>query len=132
MGAIDTNVIVGYLVADDPYQAKRPRILIDHHDVFVCTTVILETEWMLRSVYGFPATQCARALTDFAGLPQVTLEDAIAVAQALRWVTKGIDFADGLHLAKAQQCEAFVSFDVAFIKAASTLSIVKVTEDFKI
>jgi predicted nucleic-acid-binding protein len=126
MRAIDTNVIVRYLVADDPDQAKRARTLIDHQDVFVCTTVILETEWVLRSVYGFPATQCTQALTDVAGLLQVTLEEAIAVAQALRWVTQGMDFADGLHLAKAQGCEAFVSFDVAFTKAASTHSIVKV------
>ena len=111
MRAIDTNVIVRYLVADDPDQAKRARTLIDHQDVFVCTTVILETEWVLRSVYGFPATQCTQALTDVAGLLQVTLEEAIAVAQALRWVTQGMDFADGLHLAKAQGCEAFVSFE---------------------
>jgi predicted nucleic-acid-binding protein len=59
-------------------------------------------------------------------LPHVTLEDPVAVAQALRWVTQGRDFADGLHLAKAQGCEAFVTFDVAFSKAARTLSIIKV------
>jgi predicted nucleic-acid-binding protein len=126
MLAIDTNLIVRYLVADDPDQAIRARNLIDAQDVFICTTVMLETEWVLRSVYGFSAIQCARALTDFAGLPHVTLEDTVAVAKALRWVRQGMDFADGLHLAKAETCDAFVSFDLAFIKAATTLSVIKV------
>jgi predicted nucleic acid-binding protein len=78
MLAIDTNLIVRYLVGDDPGQAARARRLIDNNDVFVCTTVLLETEWVLRSVYGFSAAQCAKALSDFAGLPGVSLEDATA------------------------------------------------------
>src|SRR5271165_3450212 len=55
MLAIDTNLVVRYLVGDDPGQAARARSLIDNNDVFVCTTVLLETEWVLRSVYGFSA-----------------------------------------------------------------------------
>jgi len=126
MLAIDTNLIVRYLVADNPDQAMRARSLIDHQDVFVCSTVMLETEWVLRSVYGFSAARCAHALSDFAGLPHVTLEDSATVANALRWVRQGIDFADGLHLAKAEGCDAFVSFDLAFIKAARSSSPLEV------
>src|SRR3954447_5347083 len=100
MLAIDTNLIVRYLVGDDPGQAARARRLIDNNDVFVCTTVLLETEWVLRSVYEFSAAQCAKALADFAGLPQVKLEDVAAAAKALDWMRKGVDLADGLHLAK--------------------------------
>jgi predicted nucleic-acid-binding protein len=126
MLAIDTNLIVRYLVADDPGQAGRARKLIDDHDAFVCTTVLLETEWVLRSVYGFSAAQCAKALTDFAGLPRVSLEDPAAVARALSWVRQGVDFADGLHLAKAGGCEAFISFDQDFVKAANALGEIPV------
>lgn len=126
MLAIDTNLIVRYLVRDDLEQAVRARKLIDNNDVFVCTTVILETEWVLRSVYGFAAAQCAKALTDFAGLPRVTLEDPACVAKALAWMREGVDFADGLHLAKAADCDAFVSFDHAFAKAANALGGIKV------
>src|SRR6266481_9185056 len=95
MLAIDTNLVVRYLVGDDPGQAARARKLIDNNDVFVCTTVLLETEWVLRSVYGFLAAQCAKALADFAGLPRVTLEDAVVTAKALGWMQQGMDFADG-------------------------------------
>src|SRR4029077_11862969 len=121
MLAIDTNLIVRYLVGDDPAQALRARRLIDNNDVFVCLTVLLEAEWVLRSVYGFSTPQCAKALNDFAGLPRVTVEDAPAAAKALGWMDKGVDFADGLHLAKSEGCEAFVSFDREFAAAANAL-----------
>lgn len=126
MLAIDTNLIVRYLVNDDPRQSARARKLIDNNDVFVCTTVILETEWVLRGVYGFSVAQCAKALTDFAGLPRVTLEDAACVAKALGWVRERVDFADGLHLAKAEGCDAFISFDQNFAKAVNALGGIKV------
>jgi predicted nucleic-acid-binding protein len=128
MLAIDTNLVVRYLVGDDPRQAAKARKLIDNNDVFVCTTVMLETEWVLRGVYGFSVAQCARALTNFAGLPQVTLEDTPAVAKALDWMHRGVDFADGLHLTKADACDAFISFDADFAKAANVLGGVKVRE----
>jgi predicted nucleic acid-binding protein len=131
MLAIDTNLIVRYLVGDDPGQAARARRLIDNNDVFVCTTVLLETASVLRSVYGFSAAQCAKALSDFAGLPRASLEDATAAAKALSWMRQGLmpqdlDFADGLHLAKAEGCEAFISFDQDFAKAANALGGIKV------
>ncbi len=126
MLAIDTNLIVRYLVGDDAGQATRAKRLIDNNDVFVCTTVMLETEWVLRSVYDFAETQCAKALADFAGLPRVTLEDPAVVGTALDWMKQGVDFADGLHLAKAAGCEAFVSFDQTFAKAANALGGIKV------
>ncbi len=126
MLAIDTNLIIRYLVGDDPGQAARARKLIDSNDVFVCTTVLLETEWVLRSVYGFSAAQCAKALTDFAGLPHTTLEDTAAAAKALGWMRQGVDFADALHLAKAEGCDAFVSFDQDLAKAANALGGIKV------
>ncbi len=126
MLAIATNLIVRYLVGDDPGQARRAQRLIDNDDVFVCTTVLLETEWVLRGVYGFSPAQFAKALADFAGLPRVSLEDATAVAKALDWMRQGMDFADGLHLAKAEGCDAFISFDRNFIKAAAALGGIKV------
>ena len=126
MLAIDTNLVVRYLVNDDPARADRARKLIDGNDVFICTTVILETEWVLRGAYGFSAEQCAKALADFAGLPRVTLEDPAIVAAALGWMPAGVDFADGLHLAKAEGCDAFVTFDRNFAKAANALGGIKV------
>jgi predicted nucleic-acid-binding protein len=124
--AVDTNIIVRYLTADHPEQFAKASALIHGEDVYVCTTVLLETEWVLRRGYRFSRDQILGALTAIAGLPRINLEDAALAAKALDWMRSGLDFADALHLAKAQGCEAFVSFDQRFAAVANALSEVKV------
>jgi predicted nucleic acid-binding protein len=126
MLAVDTNVIVRYLTADHPEQFAKTSALVHSEDVYVCTTVLLETEWVLRRAYRFSRDQIIAALTAFAGLARVTLEDPVWAAKALEWMRSGLDFADALHLANAEGCEAFVSFDQHFAAAANALSEVKV------
>ena len=126
MLAVDTNIIVRYLTADHPEQFAKADALIRGEDVYVCTTVVLETEWVLRRGYRFSRDQIVAALTAFAGLPRVALGDPALTAKALEWMRRGLDFADALHLAKAAGCEAFVSFDRQFAAAANALSEVKV------
>jgi len=124
MLAIDTNVIVRYLTGDHPEQSAKAKRLIDREDVFVATTVLLEAEWVLRSVYGYGAAELSDALAAFAGLAHVTLEDPVAAGRALQWMKAGLDFADALHLAKAQGCVAFVTFDRTFARRAAALDSV--------
>jgi predicted nucleic acid-binding protein len=126
MLAIDTNLIVRYLTGDHPEQSATAKTLIDSENVFVCTTVLLETEWVLRSVYGYAPAQLAKALAAFAGLPGVALEDPALAHKALDWTGRGMDFADALHLAKAGGCDAFVTFDQRFAAVANVLSEMKV------
>src|SRR5215470_14923037 len=126
MLAIDTNVIVRYLTGDHPQQSRKAKALIDSEPVFVCKTVFLETEWVLRSVFGFTPTDIALALTDFAGLPNVTLEDAATVAKALDWMAGGMVLADALHLANSQGSDVFVTFDRGLAKKARKLSDIAV------
>jgi predicted nucleic acid-binding protein len=118
MLAVDTNLIVRYLTGDHPAQSAKARAMIDGEDVFVSTTVLLETEWVLRSVYGFDAAQVCAALRGFAGLPRVSLEDPALVATALDRTAQGLDFADALHLGRAEDRGDFVTFDRQLIKAA--------------
>ena len=126
MLAVDTNIIVRYLTADHPEQFAKAKALIGGEDVYVGTTVLLETEWVLRRGYRFSRGQIIAALTAFAGLPRVLLEDPALAAKALKWTRSGMDFADALHLAKTGGCEAFVSFDQRFAAVANSLSEVKV------
>jgi predicted nucleic-acid-binding protein len=126
MLAVDTNVIVRYLTRDDANQFEKASALIGGEDVYVCTTVLLETEWVLRRGYRFSRQRVIAALAAFAGLPRVRLEDPTVAARALDWMRSGMDFADALHLAKATGCEAFVSFDQRFAATANTLSELKV------
>lgn len=122
MRAIDTNVIIRLLTADDPVQADAARQVIQAGDVFVGVTVLLEAEWVLRAAYGFGANDIASALRGLAGLAQVTIDEAEAVATALDWMTKGMDFADALHLARSEHCSVFLTFDRKLASRAKGLS----------
>jgi predicted nucleic-acid-binding protein len=128
MLAIDTNVIVRYLVADDRDQAQQAKGLIDATRVFVAWTVLLETEWVLRRAYGQAAFKVLAALKGFIGLDTVTVEDETLIVQAFSWAEQGMDFAAALHLARASHCEAFVSFDRDLAKAARKVKAPDVRE----
>ena len=121
MRAVDTNVIVRYLTNDDPKQAAKARALIGHEPIFVPRTVLLEVEWVLRSVYNFSTRQVMPILRAFAGLPGIMIEDAFLVAKAIDWTEAGVDFADALHLAASTSCNSFFTFDKRFSRSATRL-----------
>ncbi len=127
MRAIDTNVVVRYLTGAEMEQAARARTAIDSEHVFVSTTVLLESDWVLRSVYGFAGEEVATALRAFSGLPGVSVESPTLIAEALDRTEKGMDFADALHLGAASHCETMLTFDRRFIETAKDTSV-RVTE----
>ncbi|RXT27993.1 VapC toxin family PIN domain ribonuclease [Rhizobium leguminosarum] len=128
MIAIDTDLVVRYLTGDHPEQSSRARDIIDGQAIFVAVTAVLEAEWVLRSVYGYSRSEVARALRAFGGLSTVTIEDSAVVALAFDLAENGMDFADALHLTKAAHCEAFVTFDRIFLKAAQAAGFETVRE----
>jgi predicted nucleic-acid-binding protein len=73
--AIDTNIVVRILTGNDPEQAVRARAVVEAGDVYVPTTVILESFWVLSRRFGFSRAQTAVALRSFATLESVTLDD---------------------------------------------------------
>jgi predicted nucleic-acid-binding protein len=123
MLAVDTNILVRYVTDDDPLQARRAKRLIETNDVFIATTVVLEAEWVLRGLYRFTRKQIVAGLTILFGLPTVRLEHPVRVSRALGRAEAGMDFADALHLAAAEDCEAFITFDRNFAKAARGLAV---------
>ncbi|MGH7102573.1 MAG: type II toxin-antitoxin system VapC family toxin [Acetobacteraceae bacterium] len=118
MLAVDTNIIVRYLTNDHSQQSPRARKMVDGNDIWVPTTVLLETEWVLRSIYRFAPAAIAVALRQFAGLPRVSLENPALAARALDWAEQGMDFANALHLGASDQCDALVSFDADLARTA--------------
>src|ERR1035438_2738886 len=101
MLAVDTNILVRYLVRDDAAQTAKADRLFQTQPILILKTVLLETEWVLRYRYGFDRQAVVASLRALAGLPDVHLEDATVVAQALDWLAVGMDFADALHLASS-------------------------------
>jgi predicted nucleic-acid-binding protein len=126
--AVDTNVLVRFLTADDPAQAARARRLVEQERVFVGKTVLLETEWVLRGGYGYAQSDILDGLRALLGLANVTVEDPPAIRTALVWCEEGMDFADALHLASSRHCDGMATFDRRFARLAASLDRLRMVE----
>ena len=111
MRAVDTNVLVRYYLRDDAAQARIATSILSTGDIFVPKTVILELEWVLRSVAEQPAAKVMDCLEHLIALPGITVEDHDEVEAALRHCRQGIDFADALHLGASHACSELLTFD---------------------
>lgn len=120
MLAVDTNVVVRFLTDDDPAQAAIARRLIGSGSVLLLDSVLLETEWVLRSLYGYPRDRIHQALESFIAIDQIVLSSRTAAIEALAWYKQGMAFANALHLAAAMQagCEALATFDRKLMASA--------------
>jgi predicted nucleic-acid-binding protein len=118
MHAVDTNVLVRLLTGDDAEQTKRVAALFKRETIYVPKTVLLETEWVLRRLYGLERKAVVNAFRKVSGLANVEIENPLVVTQALQWCDDGLDFADALHLASSRSSEKFATFDVQLKKSA--------------
>jgi predicted nucleic-acid-binding protein len=118
MTAVDTNVVVRLLTGDEPRQEAAARALFAAGPIWIAKTVLLETGWVLRSLYGFEESSIRTAFTKLLGLKNVHVEDASSLAAALALTASGIELADAMHLSSRPPGAAFVSFDKAFVQRA--------------
>jgi predicted nucleic-acid-binding protein len=123
MIAVDTNVLVHLLTGDDRKQAAMSGDLFAREAIWIAKTVLLETGWVLRSLYGFEEGAIRDAFTKLLGLKNVEAEDERAVAAALAHTARGVEFADALHLSSRPPDAAFVSFDRSFVRLASRAGV---------
>ena len=118
MIAIDANIVVRLLVRDDDAQWARAYALIRDTAIYVPATVVLETAFVLRNIYGYRRRELSDALEQFLGLPTVSVETPERFAATFDWVRKGLDFADALHLSSSESCDGFATFDRQFVRFA--------------
>jgi predicted nucleic-acid-binding protein len=120
--AVDTDVLIRLVTDDHAAQAARAAVVFRSGPVFICKSVLLESEWVLRYSYGLDTAAILRALRAVLGLANVSVEDPAAAVTALRLCEQGLAFADALHLASSAQATRFVTFDARLVKRAARVA----------
>ena len=126
MTGLDTNVLVRYVMQDDPRQSPRATRLIESLTAedpgFVPVVVLLELVWVLSGSYGLDRVQVATVLATLLRSKELVIDRAELVTQVLkRYSADGADFADALieRMAAAAGCSTTMTFDAGAIKAAA-------------
>jgi len=123
---LDTNVLVRYVMQDDPRQSPRATRLIEALSVdqpgFVPVVALVELAWVLSGSYGLDRKQIATVLDTLLRSKELVIDRAELVTQSLhRYSAASADFADALieRIAAAAGCSATMSFDTGAVKSAS-------------
>ena len=124
MIAVDTNVVVRLLAGDDAKQTAASKAIFAGGAIWIARTILLETAWVLTSVYGFDEDTVRGTLGKLLGLKNVHTENKTALATSLS--LKGVDIADAIHLSSTPEGATFVSFDQAFVRRAKRAGVANI------
>ena len=108
MIALDTNVLVRYLVRDDERQAESARALLEslttERSGYVCREVVVELVWVLERAYGVARERIATILQELVATESLVVETSGDVARAaLSYRAGGPGFSDLMILAAAER-----------------------------
>jgi len=114
--SLDTNVLVRFLVADDP---RQHRIAVETiagatEELFIPMSVTVELEWVLRSRYGLDKSDIIEVFAKLLESRDVEFQTEAAVEVAINlYQEHNVDFADCLHIATAfnEVATPFFTFD---------------------
>jgi len=119
MKALDTNVLIRFLVADDEKQACIVRELFqqaetEQQSLFVPLPVALEMIWVLKSVYVISRQHILDALQKLLLMPVLMFDAQEVLQHVIQSARKGNeDLADLLiaHTAIQSGCSTVLTFD---------------------
>jgi predicted nucleic-acid-binding protein len=132
MNAVDTNILIRFLIGDDEVQAKKVYIIFksaesEKKELFVPLLVVLEMVWVLESVYDVSRAEILDSINDLLLMPIFKFDQLSALQQFVHSAQgNSFDLSDLLiaHSAKANGCETVMTFD----KKASNFSLFECAE----
>lgn len=124
MIALDTNVLVRFLVEDDAAQTKRAKAVIRKTHTtggtcYVSDIVLCELVRVLMGAYRIPRAEIVEVLQKLIISRQMTFDTTDRISRALDAFTDGRgDFADYLLREHARDagCQTVVTFDRVLLK----------------
>ena len=118
MFALDTNVLVRYIVQDDKAQAAKATKVIERlsaeSPAFVSCVVLCEVNWVLKSAYKSPKQERLNVLQNFLSVPVFDIEQLESCVRALKCYRDGkADFSDYLiqDIGRVHGYDTLLTFD---------------------
>lgn len=118
MIGLDTNVIVRFLVQDDPVQSQQAVALMGalsaDHPGYLCREVMVELVWVLERAYRLSRAEIAQALDGLLAAQELRIEAEETIGLAVeRYRQGGAGFSDQMIALASRQagCDAIYSFD---------------------
>jgi predicted nucleic-acid-binding protein len=126
MTGLDTNVLVRYIVQDDPVQSAKATALIERrlgvdNPGFVSVVAMAETVWVLDRTYGFADHEIASAVERALQAETLVVECEQEVFSAMIALKEGLgSFADALigALNERAGCDRTFTFDRQALRLA--------------
>ncbi len=121
MTGLDTNVLVRYLIMDDPAQGKKASRLIQdsakrNEPVFINNVVLCELIWVLDAAYSFSRTEIGDLLEKILMTELIVVQNQDEAWLALSDYRAGeADFSDYFigRISKSSECNKTATFDQA-------------------
>lgn len=128
MRGLDTNVLVRFLLRDDPRQAKVAKAAIDEalaagSPLFLSLLVVLETEWVLRACADLEKLAIVRVFKQLLESRDLNFEDEESLEEALYlYEDSKAEFADCLLVARYLRlgCSSMLTFDARAARLPGT------------
>lgn len=125
MRAVDTNVLVRFLVQDDEKQAQIATQLLadaeaDKQPLFVSNVVVLEMMWVLKSAYEVPRDEILDSLSELLSMVALEFQDSLSIRDFVSSAQHNTyDLADLLicHVARGKGYDTTLTFDKKAAKA---------------
>lgn len=125
MIGLDTNLLVRFIMQDDPIQSRHVRNLIErrlteHNPGFISLATILETAWVLESNYQQSNKQIADAIHRILQVETFAVQNEQEVFTAMKITANGLGSFDDALIA-AVGTWAGCTYTLTFDRKASRL-----------
>jgi predicted nucleic-acid-binding protein len=115
---IDTNILVRYVIQDDPRQSSIASSFLDslaaENPGYITLVSLAELCWVFLQRYKLPRTSFTHSVESLLASEEIEIESESIVRQALSLFNQSnADFADCLiaGCSRAAGCDAVVTFD---------------------
>lgn len=128
MIALDTNVVVRFLVQDDEKQSAAAKTLLNsltqEGPGYICREVMVEVVGVFERAYRLSRKQIVPAIEGLISSKELVVEDGERVGVALsRYLKGGAGFSDRMILLAAEgaECSGLATFDKTLAKDRGTI-----------